>query len=271
MEAAGGGAFLLSPSRHNFLERGYSTAFRFNNGLPIVWQQLSFDMLAESLELAFDGLPQSYEVETVRRYCTVLCGLSGLMARAAIGSLQEEAFLDGAALAQALPKQAVTGLMKARAGHVAAILCKELAEAGISTEGVESGLSHSQPQVSWFIPTRAGGREILTGWQYQEGVLRLAVVLKHLAAKGQSAKLKRAEFARQHPELFSFDHLDAILGTADTAVSSSSKQEGPFGHFDPDFVYRYKKTEGLSVQQLIDLTVVQAGLLDRRTDANPRR
>lgn len=264
-----GGVFLLSPTRHTFLERGYSTAFRFKNGSPIVWQQLSFDMLAESLELAFDGIPNSYETETVRRYCTVLRGLSGFMARAAIGSLQEEAFLDAVVLAQTLPKQAVTGLVKARAGHVAATLCKELAEAGISAGGVENGLSHSQPQVSWFKPTWAGGQKILTGWQYQEGVLRLAVVLKHLAGRGQQAKLKRAEFARQYPELFSFDHLDAILGTTGTALSCSSKQEGPFGHFDPDFVYRYKKTEGLSVQQLIDLTVAHATLLDRHS-ADPR-
>lgn len=258
-----GGALLLSPTRHSFLERGYSTGLEFRDGTPIVWHHLSFETLAESLELAFDGTPDSYEVETVRRYCTVLRGLSALMARAAIGGLQEGAFLDAVALAESLPKQAVTGLVKARAAHVAATLSEALAEMGISAGVVDSGLSHSHPQVSWFIRTRAGGQEILSGWQYQEGVLRLAVVLKHLAGKGQPAKLNRAEFARRYPELFSFDHLDAILGTTGTALSSSSKQEGPFGHFDPDFVYRYKKIAGLSVQQLLDLTVAHVAHLER--------
>ncbi|MEV7132654.1 PD-(D/E)XK nuclease family protein [Arthrobacter sp. NPDC093128] len=258
-----GGAFLLSPTRHSFLERGYSSAFQLKNGSPITWHHLSFETLAESLELAFDGIRDSYEVETVRRYCTVLRALSALMARALIGSIEEEAFLDALSLAQTLPKQAVTGLVKARAAHVAALLIDEVAEAGVHAGGAESGMSHSQPWVSWFMRTTAGEEEILTGWQYQEGVLRLAMILDHLRGKGKLAKMKRAEFARQYPELFLFDHLDEILGTMSAAVSPSSELEGPFGHFDPNFVYRYKKAHGLSVQQLIDLTVAHAKYLDR--------
>lgn len=99
----------------------------------------------------------------MRRYCTVLRALSVLMARAVIGSVHEEAFLDAFGLAQTLPKQAVTGLVKARASHVAAMLSEELAGVGFSAGEVTSGLSHSQPQVSWFMRTRAGGQDILTG------------------------------------------------------------------------------------------------------------
>lgn len=262
-----GGAFLLSPTRHSFLERGYSTGLQLKDGSSIVWHHLSFETLAESLELAFDAAPDSYEVETVRRYCTVLRALSALMARALIASTEEEAFLDALSLAKTLPKQAVTGLMKARAAHVAARLSYELAEVGLYGGGAESGMSHSLPQVSWFTGIMAGDKEILVGWQYQEGVLRLALILDHLKGTGQSAKLKRAEFALAHPEFFSFDHLDEILGTTGVAISSSSKPEGPFGHFDPDFVYRYKKIAGLSVQQLIDLTVAQARHVERLSNA----
>lgn len=258
-----GGAFLLSPTRHSFLERGYSTGFQLKDGSPIVWHHLSFETLAETLELVFDGIPDSYEVETVRRYCTVLRALSALMARALIASTQDEAFLDTSSLAQTLPKQAVTGLMKARAAHVAARLNHELAEVGQYGGAAESGMSHSLPQVSWFTRATAGDVEIFAGWQYQEGVLRLALILDHLHGKGTSAKWNRAEFARSNPEFFSFEHLDEILGTTGVAVSSSSKAEGPFGHFDPDFVYRYKKIAGLSVQQLIDLTVAHARHLER--------
>lgn len=191
----------------------------------------------------------------MRRYCTVLRALSALMAHALISSTEEEAFLDTLTLAQALPKQALTGLMKARAAHVAGVLSEKLAEAGLDPSGVESGMSHSLPQVSWFTRTMAGDEEIFAGWQYQEGVLRLALVLDHLNGTGQSAKSKRAEFARAQPEFF-FEHLDEIVGTTGVAISSSSKLEGPFGHFDPDFIYRYKKIAGLTVQQLTDLTSI---------------
>lgn len=262
-----GGALLLSPTRHSFLEGRYSTGLQFKDGTPIVWHHLSFEALAESLELAFDGTPDSYEVETVRRYCTVLRALAALMAHALISSTEEEAFLDPLSLAQALPKQAVTGLMKARAAHVAGVLSEKLVEAGLDPSGVESGMSHSLPQISWFTRTMAGDQEIVAGWQYQEGVLRLALVLDHLNGKGQPAKSKRAEFARAHPEFFSFEHLDEILGTTGVAISPSSKSEGPFGHFDPDFIYRYKKIAGLAVQQLIDLTVAQDRHLERLSNA----
>lgn len=70
--------------------------------------------------------------------------------------------------------------------------------------------------------------------------------------------MKRAEFARRHPEFFSFDHVDHVLGTESVAVSATSKPEGPFGHFDPDFIYRSKKVQSLTVQQLIDLSVMHA-------------
>jgi hypothetical protein len=113
----------------------------------------------------------------------------------------------------------------------------------------------------------AGDVEIFAGWQYQEGVLRLALILDHLHGTGKSAKWNRADFGRPHPEFCSFEHLDEILGTTGVAVSSSSKPEGPFGHFDPDFVYRYKKTEGLSVQHLLDLTVAHARHLERHSNA----
>ncbi len=66
-----GGAFLLSPTRHAFLERVTphgSNSRRLSDRL----QHLSFETLRRTLELAFDAVPDSYEVETARRYCTVL-------------------------------------------------------------------------------------------------------------------------------------------------------------------------------------------------------
>lgn len=258
-----GGAMLLSPTRHHFLDDGYVTAERGKDGCPIVWRHLSFETLAESLELAFDGAPQTYEVETVLRYCTVLRGLAAMMAQARVASTREIAFLNGHALAQSLPKQAVTGLMKARAAHTAAALRYELERLGVPAGGVDSGLSHSLPRVSWFMEVMVGNVPVHAGWQYQGGVLSLALILDHLEGTGSAAKLKRAEFARLHPEFFSFDHLDGILDTKNTAVSATSKPEGPFGHFDPNFIYRSKKVKSLSVQQLIDASTAHAGHLAR--------
>lgn len=257
------GAMLLSPTRHHFLDDGYVTAAHGKDGRLIVWRHLSFESLAESLELAFDGAPQTYEVETVLRYCTVLRGLAAMMAQAKVASTREIAFMDGQAVEQSLPKQAVIGLMKARAAHAAEVLRYELERLGVPAGGVDSGLSHSLPRVSWFMEVIVGNIPVHAGWQYQGGVLSLALILDHLEGTGSAAKLKRAEFARLHPEFFSYEHLDGILDTRNTAVSATSKPEGPFGHFDPNFIYRSKKVKSLSVQQLIDASAAHAGHLAR--------
>lgn len=253
-----GGTLLLSPTRHHFLERGYVTAEQTKDGQVIVWRHLSFERLAESLELAFDGLDPSYEVETVLRYCTVLRGLAAMMAQASVAGPDEEAFLPPAAIPPGLPKQAVTGLGKARAAHAGAVLRHELERRDIPADGVEAGLSHSLPRLSWFMDIAVDSVTVRAGWQYQGGVLSLALILDHLAGVGSEAKMKRAEFARCYPEFFSFDHVDHVLDTAGVAVSATSKPEGPFGHFDPNFIYRSKKVENLCVQQLIDLSVAHA-------------
>lgn len=253
-----GGAMLLSPTRHQFLDNGYVTGEHAKHGRQIEWRHLSFETLAESLELAFDGMNQTYESETVLRYCTVLRGLASMMAQATVTNTREEAFIVPESASESLPKQAVTGLMKARAAHSAAAIRHELGLLAIPADGVDSGLSHSLPRLSWFAEVHLGDTKFRAGWQYQGGSLSLALILNHLEGKGAAAKLKRAVFARAHPEFFSFDHVDDILGTTSIAVSASSKPEGPFGHFDPNFIYRYKNAEALSVQQLIDLTVAHA-------------
>ncbi len=258
-----GGTVLLSPTRHHFPERGYVTAEQTKDGHVIAWRHLSFERLAESLELAFDGLDPSYEVETVLRYCTVLRGLAAMMAQAAVAGPDEEAFLPPAAIPPGLPKQAVTGLGKARAAHTGAVLRHELERRDVPADGVEAGLSHSLPRVSWFMDAAVDGVAVRAGWQYQGGVLSLALILDHLAGVGSAAKLKRAEFARRYPEFFSFEHVDHVLSTANVAVSATSKPEGPFGHFDPNFIYRSKKVQSLTVQQLIDLSVMHAEQLRR--------
>jgi hypothetical protein len=166
-----GRTVLLSPTRHHFLERGYVTAEQTKDGQIIVWRHLSFERLAESLELAFDGLDPSYEVETVLRYCTVLRGLAALMERAVVAGPDEEAFLPPAAMPPGLPKQAVTGLGKARAAHAGAVLRHELERRDVPADCVEAGLSHSLPRLSWFMEVVVNGVAVRAGWQYQGGVL----------------------------------------------------------------------------------------------------
>ena len=64
-------------------------------------------------------------------------------------------------------------------------------------------------------------------------------------------------FSEAHPALFDFAPLDGILSTPDGVVRPLDR----FGHFDPDFIYRYIKATDQTVEQLIAAShTVHAGL-----------
>lgn len=229
------------------------------------WEHLSFERLAELLQLAFDDKEPSYEVETVRRYSAVLLALGGLVEASRIQSIHEPVFSASGDLDPFLTKQMVSGLAKARAERVAEQVNSHLVRHG-QPATTYSLFSNALPGVSGFFDVQSDGRTFSAGWQYQQGQFRLAVVLPHLSGKGTASKNTRAAFAREHPQFFSFDHLDQILGSSSTDLSSNKqgKADGEFNHFDPDFVYRYKKVPNLSVEQAMHVAVAHAEHLSRR-------
>ncbi|MCQ9164908.1 MULTISPECIES: PD-(D/E)XK nuclease family protein [unclassified Arthrobacter] len=246
-----GAMLLLSPTRSGFIEDGYPTRYTTTGGQRLVWKHLSFDRLAELLEVAFDREEPSYEVETVRRYAKVLLSLGGLVDATRIKDRDEPVFDPAGDVDQYLTKQMVSGLSKTRAERVAERLNAILKQQGLPA-GADSHFNNSRPGVSWFTAIHGKERGILAGWQYQGGAFRLAMRLPHLSGQGLVSKNVRSEFARNHPEFYAFDHLDQILDSADVPRSNNEqgKAEGEFNHFDPDFIYRYKKLPKLSVDQL---------------------
>lgn len=253
---------LLSPTRSGFIGDGYQTRFTTKAGRALEWEHLSFERLAELLQLAFDGRETSYEVETVQRYSTVLFALGGLVGTTRISSVDEQVFVPSGDVDPFLTKQMVSGLSKARAERVADHINNRLVRQGQAPTAY-SLFSNALPGVSSFFEVQSGGRQFSAGWQYQQGQLRLALVLPHLTGKGTDSKNTRAAFARQNPQFFSFDHLDRILGSSDAPLSlnKQGKADGEFNHFDPDFVYRYKKLPNLTVEQVTLAAVAHAEYL----------
>jgi|GEM_PF-5122643 len=258
-----GAAIVVSPTMPLVLGEGYRTEFSYRGGAPIVWKHLNFEVLADALESAFVTEPADYEVETVRRYCRILKALAGVVATAKVVSQDGRVFGEEPEALSNQPKQLLTGLAKARAEQVAEAVENGLLASGLEDHSVESGLDRSLPRLSWYKELEISGETVTAGWQYQEGNIRLVLVLKHLAGRGTEAKIRRRDFGLMHPEFFSFDHLDKILGTEEVALSASSRAEGPFGHFDPDFLYRQKRAENLTVNQLLELTIAQTKHLAR--------
>lgn len=212
------------------------------------WTYLSYQELAERIDLAFADLgnSSSYEVETVRRYSRVVRLLSALLDTTAVHSTEESAWLDSTQLAEIDSTQTQTALRKLRARRVQAVLAAE----GPATGWTEAAISRGQPLVGWRRHVQVAGVEIEAGWQYQEGQFRLCAVLPNLEGRSEADKRAREEFATAHPELFDFAPLYEVLASPDGEVRPRDR----FGHFAPSFVYRYVKAPDQSVAQLVEAT-----------------
>ena len=98
------------------------------------------------------------------------------------------------------------------------------------------------------------------GWQLQESQLRLFVLIQDRgwAGKGDALKLERAAVAeRDHADWFDFSVAEKLLGEQLSVVGDPMA----FKHFDPDFVYRYRKVHPSVTSR--DLAEVLAALTVR--------
>lgn len=258
---------LLSPTRSAFIKDGYQTPYTHSSGSRLTWGHLSFEQLAELFQIAFDGEASNYEVETVHRYATVLLALGRLVESTRVADLGEPVFSPTGDVDPFLTKQMISSLSKARAERVAEGVNLFLAGHGQATMAY-SHFSNAQPGVSCFFDVQREQNEFSAGCQYQGGTFRLALVLPHLAGKGLDSKNTRAAFAQNHPEYFSFDHLDPILDSAGVKMSDNKqgKSDGDFNHFDPDFLYRYKKLPNLTVEQVRQAALAHAHHLAEWSD-----
>lgn len=201
------------------------------------WRYLSYSELAERIE---NSLPRgsSYEVETMRRYASLVRDIHQLMQTTEVVDDAEPVWQSSATLAPLTP-QLRAALQKARAQRVAATIAEDL---GPTRRPVKSALTNATPLVEWFGSVRAAGEQLSAGWQLQGNQFRRAVIFSSEKFNSRSAEARsnREEFCRAHPELFTFDG----------PLSELPQSLREFNHFAPDFVYRYVKVPALTIGEL---------------------
>lgn len=212
------------------------------------WRHLSYDSLADSLDRELEDAGDSYEVETMRRYSRVVRLLSALIASTAIrGAASDElVWLNEADLEPIESPQMRQALHKMRSYRLAALVGTTLP---LDAEMAEPGLSHGKPLVTWTTGIDVAGEKVRVGWQLQDGQFRRFLITPHIDGSTADKKAARVEFAVRHPQLFGFEGLDEILGVPGAQVKPF-KADKQFGHFSPDFIYRYVSVPELSVSRL---------------------
>lgn len=202
------------------------------------WAYLGYGQLADAI-LAATGDDPSYESETMRRYAALARDLDTLVSTIDVRSDTEAVWLEESTLAAISSSQMRAALQKSRAERVARVINDAL-------PGLEqlagSGMSRATPLVESFEYVHTQGMHVHLGWQLQGNQFRRAVVYHDVSIGGHDAdsRQKREDISRKHPEFFRFP--DRLPQVAD------GRKE--FGHFAPNFVYRYVKTPRLMIADL---------------------
>ena len=215
------------------------------------WRWLGYKELADRIRSSLAPDDRSYAAETMRHYADVVDLLCDLVASVVVNDPNETVSLP-ADVRKALGDDRLTSTMgKLRARSVAQRISQALDAAGFAETLIESGLTNSLPLLSWFhaIGRAPGAR---AGWQLQGDQFRLATITPHLGGVSAAERQARYDFAKANEDLFDFGYLDEILGTGGSATQPLPRPGNTkgFNRFDPDFVYRYKKTPDLTVAQL---------------------
>ena len=211
--------------------------------LPPPWRHLSYDQVLRALE---ELAPRDFgsDAPLVERYCALVRRLVEL--KNAVDPRQD---IDGPFSVQA----ALGDLhLKSFAGPLQRMRFTGLAQAVVETYGAQLplkvDLSHSAGSLTY---TRSLNDSRSIGWQFQEGQLRLFVLVRDrgLVGKGEELAVARARVAEA--EYVDFADLTAAEDVLGDLLEPKSFDPGVWRKFAPDFVYRYRKVDPSTSTQLL--------------------
>lgn len=202
------------------------------------WRYLSYAEFATRIR---EALPDdsSYEVETMRRYATLVADLHELVSAVDVQSDSERVWLQDSLLSAISSSQMRAALRKARAQRVARVINGFLP--GLE-QPAAGGMSNATPLVESFEYVYTRGMHLHLGWQLQGNQFRRAAVYhdQSISGRSQESRRLREDVSREHPEFYTFPaSLPQTLG---------GRKE--FNHFAPSFVYKYVKAPAVTIAEL---------------------
>lgn len=218
------------------------------------WQYLSFSDLEEILGLVgehLDAAPTFHRL-LVEEYRTLVRTLAQLALVVGQPSADQPIHVPAEHLDDLRPIRLhdAIGKLRSRAAVAAA---KTYTEALISGSDIawEANFLSGSPLMSAFVAMDGSDK---LGWQYQNGQWRLAVLTTEHKGKGaQMKQLREALVASKYASWFDFSAIPQLIGR-DVSKLSPREASGGFNHYDPDFVYRYRKLPALTREELLTLS-----------------
>lgn len=220
-----------------------------------VWKWLSYDDLATRVQTAASRIRTSGATEAAFAGDLLdhYAGFVRMMRRlaTAVGEplADEGVELDAVVIEHLRRIRLHDALSKARARTLVNVLRKELGDT-VNGQPVtwKSDFTRGNVLIEAFTPTADGDR---IGWQLQGGQWRLAVVAgTHVGRTDDVRALRHAYVADRYGSWFDFAPVVEVLGAKPVPRAEVG---GDFNRYDPDFVYRYRPVQGLTVTELREL------------------
>jgi hypothetical protein len=223
------------------------------------WTWVPWPELAIRIAATVDGagLPP-FVADLVTRWTRLVADLRSTVELTSPQHLDEPVLLNKDEVAVLQTARIADGVQKLRSHHVRRLLSRHLLDLQLPVDEVESGFANKGPLLTCFLALPDGSR---IGWQLQfDQWRRFLIVPGHLHGRGEKKKQLRVDFAgSDHAHWWSFDDEQA-LGPFLPAPNSD------FKHYAPDFVYDYVRVPGLTIRQMLDLSVVTLTAAHRYRD-----
>lgn len=204
------------------------------------WRRVSYEDLIAPLIDAHRLLPDPWEAGLVGQYVELLDGVVGIWKAIEAADTDDRWFLT---------PDVVESLADARLRYLAAKLQAAAMVQRLHRyeafdgRDFEVGVSNTHALMSFFgspmAPAHSSRKHHQLGWQFQGEQFRLAVAVRkdsRLRGKSDKLKLAREEYARTHYD----DYLDFQDAPAGIDLRGP-KNPYRFRHYNPDFVYQYRK------------------------------
>ncbi|KGN30529.1 hypothetical protein N802_06850 [Knoellia sinensis KCTC 19936] len=213
-----------------------------------IWDYWSYARLATHLRECHIGRAE-YASQIVLHYADMVDALATVVSTCTTVSADEPLDLPNELAERISSTQLRATLRKMRTRQVAARLQHDLAGFLDTDVAVGSSFGTAGPIVTGWIPLDVPNpTSPWVGFQFQGDQFRRVAVLPHLDTRKGGSAAARQEWAQHNERLFEFSKdLQAELGATGPVMPSGP---GAFNKYEPDFVYRYVKTPGLTYRQL---------------------
>ena len=235
----------------NIVEAGLADASRVLLSLPDPgwqiwrsWTWISYEALVERLAAIVEPLRvrDGFAAELLERYLAMVNDLLQVVALTQIADDAEPVALDVDRLELLRPVRLHDVMQKLRARHLMRRLEELYQHDGLTYAWTQVDLSNGAVLMTTAVQLPGGDQ---VGWQLQGAQWRRFLKAAQLQGRGPAAKDARSVYAEAgHTRWFTFAK-EQELGPF-----QEMRRTG-FNHYDPDFVYRYVKTPGLTVSELV--------------------